>query len=334
MKTKHLRTTEMICFAAFAFFFAACLDLNLLDEMIPMDAGNLNQSLSQGAGDNESSGIDTGSSPPESNPADVLPPVVTTLQCGPKEREDQGLCIAEGPISASLRFSTDEPASVSVEALPSILSAVISEPWTGLHHAVAVDISIEETSTLTLVLADVNGNENRLDVSVKGIGGPPIVITEVLADPTGAEPNQEYVEIVNIGRESVDMSGWMIDDNGDKNGDSIPPGSVLESLQVALLAAPNFDSLSGIDAAPAADSIIIYLDGSIGSSGLKNSAAETIELYDAALTRVSTYDGSAGAPKEGVSASRLYAELPDGDPSAFAPDPNGSSTPGIATSLR
>ena len=78
---------------------------------------------------------------------------------------------------------------------------------------------------------------------------------------------------------------------------------------------------------------MIHLDSSIASSGLKNSEAETIELYDEVGGLVSCYQGQTGDPKEGRSAVRIAAELPDDDAEAWELEPGGASTPGVAPSL-
>ncbi len=330
MKTEYLLIIYATGLCILSLLDTGCLDTELLDDMEPWDTGESDPALSEPSEESSPSGT----KPPQADLDDTKAPSVTALACGPKERADLGICIAEGPVSASLRFSTDEPSTVSIEASADILSAVVSVPWVTHHHAAAGDISTEESTVLTVVLTDPTGNENRLEVSVKGVSKATVAITEVLADPFGAEPGQEFVEIANIGSESVDLSGWMIDDNGDRNGDEVPSGSVLVGGGVALLVSPDFDPLAGGDPTPTVEAQIIYLDGSIGSSGLKNSAAETVELYDAAGTLISMYDGSVGTPKEGVSASRLFAELPDGDKAAFFADPNNMSTPGFVPSLR
>jgi hypothetical protein len=122
----------------------------------------------------------------------------------------------------------------------------------------------------------------------------------------------------------------MIDDNGDQDGDAIPDGTTLQAGQVGLLVSPDYDPASSDDPAPAPDALLISLGSSIASSGLKNSEAETVELYDALGGLVSCYQGQVGDPEEGRSAARVSAELPDGDPWAWELDPGGGSTPGIA----
>ena len=44
------------------------------------------------------------------------------------------------------------------------------------------------------------------------IEGPQIVISEIMYNPASAEDDWEWVEIVNLGDEAVDLAGWVIDD--------------------------------------------------------------------------------------------------------------------------
>lgn len=355
---------------------AGCLDLNLLDEMNPMDAGEAQASDNKdvdnsddgnsddgnsddgddnggndnGGNDNDGKAdegdeeVDTDGSPqgedsdsmPFEDTADESPPSVVPVTCGAKERSAQDICISEGAISALLRFGTDEPSTVSLEASDdaAVVIKVLSDPWGTVHRAAVTNLSGDADTSLTVRSADINDNETTVSVSVRGAGGAPAVVTEVLSDPFGEEPSQEFVEVANIGSESLDLSCWMVDDNNDQNGDLLPDGTILEAGQVAILVSPNFvANASGEDPAPADGTLIVYLESSIGSNGLKNSEAETVELYDAEGNLVSAYDGSVGAPAEGVSASRVFAELPDGAPEAFAVDSSGASSPGVISRL-
>jgi hypothetical protein len=125
----------------------------------------------------------------------------------------------------------------------------------------------------------------------------------------------------------------MIDDNGDYDGDLIPDGTALAPGQIGLLVSPDYDPGSAEDPAPDPAACLIQLGSSIASSGLKNSEAESVELYDGLGGLVSCYQGQTGDPKEGRSAVRRAVELPDGDPLAWELEPGGSSTPGIAPYL-
>ena len=49
---------------------------------------------------------------------------------------------------------------------------------------------------------------------------PPIAITEVLANPKGPEPQQEFVELRNLGDADVPLGGLRLQDS--KGGDDLP----------------------------------------------------------------------------------------------------------------
>ncbi|MCP4600615.1 MAG: lamin tail domain-containing protein [Proteobacteria bacterium] len=325
-----------------------CLDLNLLDEMQPLDAGNGEESeYGEGEdndntsdGDNNEEGKDDigddvgdGDQLPDTDSSDTLPPEFSVPDCGVSELLIDRICVAEGAISASLRFVTDEPTTVSISASEQVRAGILSDEWSTSHHIAVTDLDTENETNVSFEVKDVNGNLMEFEVQISGWGGPPIAITEVLADPFGPEPSQEFIEIANFGAVEVDISGWMIDDGGDTNGDLIPIGTILGPGEVAILVSSAYVRDEGQDPSPESETLIVSLETSICSNGLKNSDAESIELYDAAGVLVSQYKGQAGAPVEGSGSIRLSAELPDSDLLAFELDPNGTSTPGQVPTL-
>ncbi len=334
MKTLSIYTVLWAVVAA-----SGCLDLNLLDDMVPMDAGTSegldeasNLSVSESASDDGTESTTHG--PPTTDPNDTSPPLLSTPQCGGLETLDQKVCIANGPYSASFRFTTDEPASVSLTVAKGQASGgVLSEPWQTAHHIAVAGLNSEADVSVAIQVEDINENKTEFEQIVLGTDGHPVSITEVLADPIGPEPAQEFVEIVNFGSEEVDISGWMVDDNEDANGPLIPDGTLLGPGQVGVLVSSSFDPNDNQDPAPNASALVIVLENSVGSNGLKNSEAETVELYDGEGRLVSQYRGQTGNPKEGHSAIRLSSELPDGDLLAFSLEPNATPTPGQAPRL-
>ena len=308
-----------------------CLDLILLDDMLRVDAGieTTGDSTSPHNENTQESNL------PVPDPNDANPPTLTVPNCGDMELRENRICIAEGPISASLHFVTDEPAEVALILQGSGLTGVLSDSWSTEHHVAITALEPGASTEVTLKIKDINGNENALDIPVVGQDGPTVAITEVLADPNGPEPAQEFVEITNFGPLEIDLSGWMIDDNGDANGGDnlVAERTVLGPRQVAIVVSASYDPTEGQDPAPDPSALLIMLPATVGSNGLKNSEAETVELYDASGMLVSQYRGQAGNPREGCSAARRTAELPDDDKLAFGIEPSGSSTPGQAPTL-
>jgi hypothetical protein len=317
-----------------------CLDLGLLDDMDPMDSGSAAEGTSDadadadGDADADADTDSDGDGPPATDSADTDPPALVSLSCGAGEDDSGGICVAVGPVSASLRLATDEPASVALEVGDAGVSGgVLSAAWSYEHHLGLTGLPPGVPLEAAISLVDVNENHDSVAVSVTATGGDAVAITEVLADPAGAEPDQELVEIANLGSVALDLSGWMIDDNGDLNGDLLPDGAILEPGQVAILVGPNFDPSATEDPAPDPAALIIYLSSSIGSNGLKNSEVEPVELYDGNSGLVSRYAGQMGDPVEGRSAYRIAAELPDGDEMAWELSPAGGATPGTVPTL-
>lgn len=309
---------------------SGCVDLGLLDELVPFDGGEDGEGSDIDADvDSDADGDSDTGGPPATDADDTEAPALVPIPCGAAEEEKAGFCVVAGNGTAAIRFATDEPASAAASA-DGARAEVVSGPWATEHLVVAAGLPADVEVALAVVIEDVNGNSAPLEVPVVALDGPTVAITEVLADPSGAEPDQELVEIANTGAAEVDLAGWMIDDNGDANGDVLPDGCVLAPGQVAILVAPDYDPESAEDPAPAAGAIIVRLEGSIGTSGLKNDAAESVELYDAGGAIVSAYDGRLGKPAEGRSATRVRAEVPDGCPLAFGDAPVNPPTPGEA----
>ncbi len=327
MRNRNGATLILVAAAA-----CGCIDIGLLDDMVPLDAGDEGAADGDGDGDGDvdgdADGDGDGDGPPATDATDTEPPAVLALACSPGERTVDLVCVAEGPVSASLRLATDEPATVTVgPPEPSLPSEVLSGPWAVEHHAVVAGLPAGG-ATVELSIEDVNGNATTRAVELAPVPGPAVAVTEVYADPAGPEPAQEFVEIANLGDEAIDVSGWMVDDEGDANGDPLPDGTLLGPRQVALLVAPDFDPLCADDPAPAPGALIVYLPSSIGSSGLKNTEAESVELYDGTGALVSRYAGEAGKPAAGVSAERIRADIPEGNPWAWRKSAPGGSTPG------
>ena len=294
----------------FGMLTCGCLDLDLLDDMHPSDGGALDET---GAPSTTSSSKDGDGPPlPEADPSDEVAPRIMAAACGEPERAENNVCLIDGPVSAAARFSTDEPAEVSL----SDEMVGLSEAWS-TEHLVIFKLDTEETST-RLEVSDINGNTATVQLVLRrNDDRSPVVITEIHADPFGAEPAQEYIEIKNVGSAPVDLSGWMIDDNGDRNGDLISTGTELGADEIALIVSESYDPLSETDPQPDPGARMIRLEGSLVSNGLKNSLAESVELYDADGRLASRFDGSIGLGSEGESLHRRHELVPPLAPNAF-----------------
>jgi hypothetical protein len=325
-RMKNKKTNTAFIAALLTVSIIGCLDLELLDDMKPIE-DTASEAEPSGIGASAAEGSGPTGALPTPDPADSSAPIVMAAGCGPDEHLVGSFCIAEGPISVSFRFETDEPAVAEITGEGEMVSAVFSEDWATSHHLGVFGLSEGEV-LLSLAVKDINDNVFSTDLPITVKGGIAVSVTEILADPDGPEPAQEFVEIVNYGDAPVDLSGWMIDDGGDLNGDLITEGTMLSAGKAAVIVGADYNPEEPGEPTLSADSLLIRLDSSIASNGLKNSDAETVELYDELGVLVSRYNGTAGAPREGVSTVRLAPGLPDGDAEAFAPEPGGGATPG------
>lgn len=146
--------------------------------------------------------------------------------------------------------------------------------------------------TAKLAVEDLAGNlaERALEAVLGDSSGPPLGLTEVLANPRGSEPAQEFVELADLrtGGAAQAWSGlWLADlpveaaqlawAAGEAPGDPLPAFTTRPGERV-LVVASGYDPGDGADPPPAAGTTLVRLDGSIAAGGLKN-AGEPLVLY-------------------------------------------------------
>jgi hypothetical protein len=135
----------------------------------------------------------------------------------------------------------------------------------------------------------------------------PLVISEVLADPLGPDPDQEWVEIYNRDDRAVELEGWAIDDGTVGADGGALPALRLQPHRYALVVGPRYRAGSGPDPFPAADVPLARLRAPIGGRGLANRGEPLfLRRPDGALA--SSYRGTVGTelevPGPGRSAQR------------------------------
>lgn len=107
-----------------------------------------------------------------------------------------------------------------------------------------------------------------------------VVITEIMYDAAGSEPQGEWVEIFNAGATTIDLGGWYLDDEDANVFTPIPAGTLLPADGVAVIfngdggnqTADNFRA----DWSTAADVSVIVVGVEWGS--LANSPSSTNEI--------------------------------------------------------
>lgn len=150
-----------------------------------------------------------------------------------------------------------------------------------------------------------------------GRPAPRFVLTEALADPFGAEPESEWVEIVNVGSGAGPLADLQLWDSG---GGVTLPDVDLGVGEVGLIVTPHFAFES--DVVPAPDSVPIVVE-SLGENGLRNSGEE-VQLRSPSGQVLSAIPAHSSAA--GKSVARVSAWAADSATSFFVSDP---PTPGV-----
>jgi hypothetical protein len=170
------------------------------------------------------------------------------------------------------------------------------------------------SSSLALLVEtlDVNGQATQATVPIVTL--PPmahVVINEVLANPVGEEPEQEWVELYNDGLAPADLAGYVLSDIG---GEEVLPGALLAPGAYALVVNEAFDEQSEHDPMPEPGTLILRVE-SVGKNGLSNEG-EPLKLLDAGGTVVSRFP-AAPKPKAGRSVIRIHPKAVDELESSF-----------------
>jgi hypothetical protein len=195
-----------------------------------------------------------------------------------------------GPCLA-VSFSTDEPATGSVSVA---VGGVQIDPPAGSGQT-RFDLGIPlgplppaSAATVTVTATDLAGNSavSAPFAFTTPAALPPIAITEVLANPAGPEPQQEYVELRNLGDTDLPLGGLRLQDS--KGGDDLP-AETLAAGGYALVVTATYDPDEGSDPAPRAGTLLVRVDTRLGGDGLSNSG-EAVQLVQGDAV-VSSYGG-------------------------------------------
>ncbi|WP_169796572.1 lamin tail domain-containing protein [Chondromyces crocatus] len=141
-----------------------------------------------------------------------------------------------------------------------------------------------------------------------------VVITEVLANPIGAEPSQEWVELYNDGLVAADLGGYVLEDVG---GRTVLPEASLPPGTFALVVNASFQEDDGLDPPPAPGTILLRVP-KLGKNGLSN-GGEPLRLSNAS-GRVVSRTPALAPPRAGMSLARTAARAPDGLADSFTTD--------------
>lgn len=171
------------------------------------------------------------------------------------------------------------------------------------------------------LLAD--GARHRGQLSVQTAQPTPhIVINEVLANPLGSEPAQEWVELYNDGTQTQQLGGWAFSDAA---ATTRLPEVSLAAGEYLLLVAPGFNP-GEPDLWPQQQVRRVVLPA-LGKSGLSN-GGEELQLSDGHGMLVSRFP-ALPATRAGVSIARRAPDAPDDRPDSFAQHAAPGASPGL-----
>ncbi|MEM6787132.1 MAG: lamin tail domain-containing protein [Myxococcota bacterium] len=176
-----------------------------------------------------------------------------------------------------------------------------------------VGLSPNHRHDLRVTWVDHSGADESRLLSV--ITAPPrahVVITEVMANPVGLEPEQEWVELYNDGSVAADLGDYRLEDPAggtDLPSVALPPG------RHALVVVEDYDRQSYYDASPPDDAIVVRV-AALGTHGLAN-GGEPLALVELDENRVVSRFPAVPKPKSGHSVARRHPHVDVTDPDGF-----------------
>jgi hypothetical protein len=160
-----------------------------------------------------------------------------------------------------------------------------------------------------------------------GAARPRWVLNEVLANPLGAEPAEEWVELVNASAAPANLSGLSLSDAG---GQVLLPDVIVEPGEHVVLVSEAFgDSVQDVPFEP---SVRLVRLPQLGKSGLSNSG-EPLELRSADGGVLSRFP-ALPSKHAGVSLARRSLDSPDDDVAEFGEHADPGASPGAPNRLR
>lgn len=188
---------------------------------------------------------------------------------------------------------------------------------------VVPDLATLSEPLLKVIVFDLSGRSIADSVAFSlPAPAPRMVINEVMANPLGAEPAEEWVELVNAGTAPAELIGFQFADGG---GKVALPAMVLEPGAYVVLAREDFVGGQSGDVAPDSEVAIVSVP-QLGKSGLTN-AGEALRLLDAAGNVVSSFPAVA-ADRAGTSIARREPTTLDDAPTGFVSHAAPGASPG------
>jgi len=190
--------------------------------------------------------------------ADETPPVISSVAI-----ETSGPCLA-------VTFSTDEPATGTVVLAAGDAETTSPAGAGRTSFDVAVPVAmLPPASAATVVVRAIDRAGNAAESAPLAwqtpAALPPLAITEVLANPLGPEPAQEWVELRNLGSDPVATDGLSL---ADSRGADTLPAATLDPGAYALVVPSAYDPGNGADPPPRAGTPLLRVDSRLGADGL------------------------------------------------------------------
>ena len=181
-------------------------------------------------------------------------------------------------------------------------------------------LPVNDRTTVRGTATDLAGREAAFGVDfVTSAALPHVVVNEVLANPIGPEPAEEWIELTNDGTTDVDLARYTLDHS---TGTEELPSFVLAPGKFALLVSRAYESQDGKDVPPAPGTPILRL----ARLGLSN-AGEALVLRAADGTVLSRFPAIV-SPEQGVSVARRTPWSLDANPESFVLHAGKGASPG------
>ena len=189
-------------------------------------------------------------------------------------------CALETDSSWTMALALDAPARVELEMEGHIVRLLAPR---GDALLALNDLAPGTTRTATLTMTSLSSMALQAEVSVTTHAAlAPLVISEVCANPTGDEPDAEWVELLNAGTEEASLAGLHIADRSDAEGNMLTSTRTLLPGERVLLVGDAFDA----DAAGVLPGVtLVRMGRTIVPSGITN-RGEALYLRDAIRRRL------------------------------------------------
>ncbi|HEX5658704.1 MAG TPA: lamin tail domain-containing protein [Polyangiales bacterium] len=205
-------------------------------------------------------------------------PTLMTVACAIDERAVGGACVRSDDRQLVVHGRSDEPCFVTLLAGN---QRAMTLSYAGAFALALTPKDVQGVANLRL--SDLAGNVRELSLSFELTPLAEVTLDELRPDPLGAEPAQEYVELLNFGTETVALMGFTLSTDATEKGRTIATSSSLAPGERVLLVGPDFDARDANDGALPSGTKVVPLTGALG---LANAGGELF-LRDARGRRLS-----------------------------------------------